>query len=174
MLLGAIDGSERSIVLREQWIHRCTSDGPIRSIVLADMNFASRGPKPTGLHDIFFKCFNCKYQSDQDFDHWRRYRSTDFFYVLNEASRIESRVIADTFYPFTALNINPFYTIKYAAVRLWSIIPYTHWCVFTCVSMRATINFLVLPFWKEKRKRKLPMGLCEASFPLPASWGPPF
>ena len=42
-------------------------------------------------------------------------------------------------------SVNPFYTI-YAAVRLGPIIPYTHRCVFTCVSTRATINFLVLPF----------------------------
>ena len=51
----------------------------------------------------------------------------------------------DTCQKFHPYGFNPFYTI-YAAVRLGPIIPYTHRCVFTCVSTRATINFLVLPF----------------------------
>ena len=68
--------------------------------------------------------------------------------------------------------VNPFYTIN-AAVRLGPIIPYTHRCVFKCLSTRATINFLVLPFLKEKKK-KITHGALRGILPTSCRMGTPF
>ena len=67
------------------------------------------------------------------------------------------------------LNIfNPFYTI-YAAVRLGPIIPYIR--IGACLHAYPREPPSTSWFCHfEKKKKKLPMGLCEASSLLPAAW----
>ena len=80
-------------------------------------------------------------------------------------------------YPFNGkykfFYFNPFYTL-YAALRI--VRDYTGYAsvrVYMRIhdSHHQLSGFAIL---KIKNKIKFPMGLCEASFPLPASWGPPF
>ena len=66
--------------------------------------------------------------------------------------------------------VNPFYTI-YAALRI--VRDYTGYASVR-IYMRIHDSHHQLPGFailKIKNKITFPMGLCEASFPLPASWG---